>query len=167
MNTCRACPSCVAHTIQNRPNNLPPPTCYLAPCIQCDEDLAGPNFLKFSGRTRRNSGLLSGIARNCSTISPVQPVDPCTVLVEPTMSPMADGGSDAPTPVPSSSAPEGGNDSPTVAPSSSDGNIDQPTPTPSSPDGGTDAPMPAPSSSPSWNGRNYRHLLWIGGAVLL
>lgn len=137
--------------MQNRPNNMPPPTCYLAPCIQCDEDLAGPNFKKFSGRTRRNSGLLSGIARNCSTISPVQPVDPCTVIVEPTKSPVADGESDPPVPAPS--APGGGNDTRTAAPSTSDGNSDRPT--------------PVASSSPCWNGRNHRHIISIVGAILL
>jgi hypothetical protein len=139
--------------VQQRPNNLPPPTCYLATCIQCDEDLAGPNFQKFSGRTRRNSGLLSGIARNCSSISPVQPVDPCTVLVEPTMSPSADEGSVAPTPVPSSLAPEGGNQVPTPQPSPSEGQ--------------TDVPTAVPSSSPCWSCRIYCHLLWLGGAILL
>ena len=50
-------------------NNGPPPQCLLNPCLQCDEDYAGPNFTKFAGRTRRRSGLISEIIRNCSSIS--------------------------------------------------------------------------------------------------
>jgi hypothetical protein len=35
----------------------------LNPCIQCDEDLSGPIFKYYSGRTRRNSGIKSEIDR--------------------------------------------------------------------------------------------------------
>ena len=30
-------PQCITHTLLELPNNLPPPTCYLAECIECDE----------------------------------------------------------------------------------------------------------------------------------
>jgi len=71
-------PECITHTLLELPNNLPPPTCYLAECIECDEQSSGPLFQLFSGRTRRSSGLLSGIARNCSSISnAIQHEDPC------------------------------------------------------------------------------------------
>ena len=51
------------------PNNGPPPTCPLNPCLECDELEAGPIFSSFAGRTRRRSGLLSEIVRNCSSIA--------------------------------------------------------------------------------------------------
>lgn len=35
----------------------------LNPCIQCDEDNSGPIFKYYSGRTRRNSGIISEIKR--------------------------------------------------------------------------------------------------------
>ena len=50
------------------PYNGAPPTCPLNDCLQCDEDNAGPLFKKFSGRTRRNSGLESSITRPCDTV---------------------------------------------------------------------------------------------------
>ena len=40
----------------------------LNPCIQCDEDESGPIFKLVSGRTRRNSGLASGLCRPCETV---------------------------------------------------------------------------------------------------
>jgi hypothetical protein len=52
-----------------KPNNGPPPECNLNQCLECDEDNAGPIFSLFAGRTRRRSGLLSEIIRNCSSIS--------------------------------------------------------------------------------------------------
>lgn len=51
------------------PNNGPPPACALSPCLECDEVEAGPLFSSFGGRTRRRSGLLSEIVRNCSSIA--------------------------------------------------------------------------------------------------
>lgn len=36
---------------------------HLNECLQCDEDKSGPQFLYMSGRTRRNSGLISEIGR--------------------------------------------------------------------------------------------------------
>ena len=43
----------------------------LNPCIQCDEDESGPIFKLVSGRTRRNSGLASGLCRPCETVFPL------------------------------------------------------------------------------------------------
>ena len=43
------------------PNNLPDGS--LNPCLQCDEDRSGPVFKAAAGRTRRDSGLRSAIAR--------------------------------------------------------------------------------------------------------
>jgi hypothetical protein len=50
-------------------NNGPPPLCPLNPCLECDEQKAGPNFSQFAARTRRRSGLLSEIIRGCSDIA--------------------------------------------------------------------------------------------------
>jgi len=41
-------------------------------CIQCDEDESGPVFKAISGRTRRNSGLPSGLCRPCDSVYPVE-----------------------------------------------------------------------------------------------
>ena len=52
--------------------------CPLTPCIQCDEDKSGPIFKEFAGRTRRGSGLLSYIIRNCSELATgIEHLDPC------------------------------------------------------------------------------------------
>ena len=40
----------------------------LNPCIQCDEDESGPIFKAIAGRTRRNSGLPSGLCRPCESV---------------------------------------------------------------------------------------------------
>jgi len=63
--TCMA--SCISHLADS--NNGPAPACALNPCLQCDEDRAGPIFSSFGGRTRRRSGLLSEIVRPCDTIA--------------------------------------------------------------------------------------------------
>jgi hypothetical protein len=60
---------CQAFAISGDPSNGAAPECALAECLQCDEDNSGPIFLKTAGRTRRNSGLLSAIARPCSIIT--------------------------------------------------------------------------------------------------
>ena len=61
-------------------NNGPPPECAMNACLQCDEDESGPNFAKFAGRTRRNTGLESAITRPCQMnrdlyheVCPLQP----------------------------------------------------------------------------------------------
>jgi len=41
-------------------------------CIQCDEDESGPVFKAVSGRTRRNSGLPSGLCRPCDSVTPLE-----------------------------------------------------------------------------------------------
>ena len=43
----------------------------LSPCIGCDEELSGPVFKAYAGRTRRNSGIASGICRFCDGVSPI------------------------------------------------------------------------------------------------
>lgn len=43
----------------------------LSPCIACDEAISGPIFKAYAGRTRRNSGVASGICRTCEGVVPV------------------------------------------------------------------------------------------------
>ena len=50
----------------------PPPDCALSSCVECDDTKSGPTFNAYAGRTRRNSGIWSGIARSCSSIQSVQ-----------------------------------------------------------------------------------------------
>ena len=52
---------CIIAWITDAPLNNPDGS--LNDCIQCDEDISGPNFKYFSGRTRRNSGIPSAIHR--------------------------------------------------------------------------------------------------------
>jgi hypothetical protein len=70
-------------------------TCLLTPCFSCDEDASGVVFKQYSGRTRRNSGIVTtaqnplipispppfvGTKRECSTISNIkQPSRTCGV----------------------------------------------------------------------------------------
>ena len=58
------------------PNNGPPPLCTISDCLECDEEKAGPLFSQFAGRTRRRSGLLSEIIRNCDDIAKAIDHDP-------------------------------------------------------------------------------------------
>lgn len=44
----------------------------LSPCIGCDEEISGPIFKAFAARTRRNSGIPSGICRFCDGVDPVE-----------------------------------------------------------------------------------------------
>ena len=69
---------CAIYQVLGRPPNGPPPQCPLARCLECDEKTAGPIFEQYAGRTRRNSGLLSNIARPCSSIIDLEHSDPCT-----------------------------------------------------------------------------------------
>ena len=67
---------------------LSPGTCELAPCTACDEEVSGPLFAAFGGRTRRNSGIITarkvgdvfdGNKRPCSIIANIeQPVLECS-----------------------------------------------------------------------------------------
>lgn len=59
------------------PNNGPAPACTLNDCLQCDEQKAGPIFTSYAGRSRRRSGLLSEIIRDCSSIAHIDHT-PCT-----------------------------------------------------------------------------------------
>lgn len=59
-----------------------PRDCELNRCLACDEQQAGPVFKRFAGRTRRNSGLRSHIARPCSAIVPLEHQNPCGPLNE-------------------------------------------------------------------------------------
>lgn len=43
----------------------------LSPCIECDELISGPIFKAYAGRTRRNSGIPSGICRFCDGVVPI------------------------------------------------------------------------------------------------
>ncbi|CUG91846.1 membrane-associated protein, putative [Bodo saltans] len=54
---------CIYDYIENVPNNLPPNSTNLNPCLQCDEDKSGPIFKVVAGRTRRDCGLASSINR--------------------------------------------------------------------------------------------------------
>ncbi|GAM17300.1 hypothetical protein SAMD00019534_004750, partial [Acytostelium subglobosum LB1] len=59
---------CIYDYIMHTPNNLPPNSTNLNPCLQCDEDKSGPVFKAVAGRTRRDSGLRSAINRPPSSI---------------------------------------------------------------------------------------------------
>jgi hypothetical protein len=72
-------PICTDQAFSGEPNNGPPPTCELAECFQCGEDNDGPVFKEFAGRTRRSSGLLSGLVRKCSELASVVHSDPCEI----------------------------------------------------------------------------------------
>jgi hypothetical protein len=65
------------------PNAASEPGCPLAPCLECDEERSGPVFRRFAGRTRRNSGLRSSIARRCSEVAVLPLHDPCDQITSP------------------------------------------------------------------------------------
>lgn len=52
------------------PYNNPDGT--LSPCILCDEEISGPIFKAYAGRTRRNSGIPSGICRFCDGVAQIE-----------------------------------------------------------------------------------------------
>ena len=60
-------------------NNGPPPSCKLADCLNCDEVMSGPGFQTVAARSRRRSGLLSKIVRDCSNLLIVDHKPPCEV----------------------------------------------------------------------------------------
>jgi hypothetical protein len=87
-NTNRECiQSCAALFVGDFPTNGPPPQCLLDECLVCDEEFSGPIFQRYAGRTRRNSGLLSGIARSCEELILLPQTDPCLPVVTPTEAP--------------------------------------------------------------------------------
>jgi hypothetical protein len=59
---------CISECITPESPYGPPPQCALSTCVQCDDTKSGPTFNAYSGRTRRNSGIWSGLARSCSSI---------------------------------------------------------------------------------------------------
>ena len=62
----------------SEPPNLNQTQCPLNDCILCNELISGPYFKRYAGRTRRGSGLLSNIIRNCSELTlDVTPMNPC------------------------------------------------------------------------------------------
>lgn len=66
-NTKRECFwTCMYHWIRGSRNNNDDGS--LNSCILCDEERSGPNFKFFSGRTRRNSGIVSEIDRGTEEI---------------------------------------------------------------------------------------------------
>ena len=69
-NTARQCLwTCLASWIRQEPLNRPDGS--LNACLQCDEDMSGPIFKYWAGRTRRNSGIRSEIGRRREEIRPV------------------------------------------------------------------------------------------------
>jgi len=58
------------------PSNGPAPECALNDCITCNDKVSAPIFEKFAGRSRRRSGLLSTVARPCSSVPNIVQ-DPC------------------------------------------------------------------------------------------
>ena len=60
-------------------NNGPPPSCKLADCLNCDEVMSGPGFQTVAARSRRRSGLLSKIVRDCDNLLIVDHKEPCKV----------------------------------------------------------------------------------------
>merc|ERR1712080_274579 len=67
VNTKRECfEICLISYISGERNNKPDGS--LNDCLQCDEDRSGPNFKYFSGRTRRNSGIISAIHRPANEV---------------------------------------------------------------------------------------------------
>jgi len=59
---------CLEDWIEHVPNNVPPNSTNLNPCLECDELKSGPIFKKVAGRTRRDSGITSAINRPASHI---------------------------------------------------------------------------------------------------
>ena len=57
---------CILSLITNEPNTKTDRygEIILNNCLQCDEDVSGPDFVASAGRTCRNSGLISSIERN-------------------------------------------------------------------------------------------------------
>lgn len=71
----KACGAICAKELTD-PNNGPAPACQINDCLQCDEEKAGPIFTSYAGRSRRRSGLLSEIVRDCSSIAHIDH-NPC------------------------------------------------------------------------------------------
>ena len=88
----KACGAACATLPPGSPNNLPPPTCSLNKCLQCDENKGDPTYKEWGGRSRRDTCLQSEIIRPCSSIAYLPVHDPCitkttSVPVAPTLTP--------------------------------------------------------------------------------
>ena len=88
----KACGAACATMPPGTPNNLPPPTCSLNKCLQCDENKGDPTYKQWGGRSRRDTGLQSEIIRPCTSIAYLPIHDPCitkttSVPVAPTLTP--------------------------------------------------------------------------------
>ena len=59
---------CMKDLIEHVPNNVPPNSTNLNPCLECDEVKSGPVFKKVAGRTRRDSGIKSAINRPAASV---------------------------------------------------------------------------------------------------
>lgn len=55
-------------TVKALPTNGPAPECAVNNCIKCNDEKSAGIFERFAGRSRRRSGLLSTVARPCSTL---------------------------------------------------------------------------------------------------
>ena len=69
--------SCTEICLENQgmsPND--PITCALNPCLSCDQTYSESIFKPFSGRTRRRSGIITQVIRDCSSIANIEQ-DPC------------------------------------------------------------------------------------------
>jgi hypothetical protein len=111
LHTNRECPMCVNHALSGASPNLGPPNCELADCIACDDEQSGEYFIKYAGRTRRNSGLLSAIVRSCDEVGTLIQRDPCDdtpLTAPPTLTPTTSAPSTpAPTSAETKSPPSG------------------------------------------------------------
>jgi len=72
--TFQMCLDACIENIGQPPND--PITCALNSCLLCDEKQSGPIFKAFSGRTRRNSGIITPVVRECSSIANIRQ-NPC------------------------------------------------------------------------------------------
>ena len=61
--------TCAVSWVEGEPSVKPDGR--LNDCLQCDEDRSGPVFKATAGRTRRNSGIRSSIARPAGQVAPV------------------------------------------------------------------------------------------------
>ncbi|KNC50229.1 uncharacterized protein AMSG_06382 [Thecamonas trahens ATCC 50062] len=60
---------CIKAWIEHTPNNVPPNSYNMNPCLACDQEKSGPVFGVVAARIRRDSGLRSSINRPPSSIA--------------------------------------------------------------------------------------------------
>ena len=68
---------CAEFLFSGDDNNGPGPECALAECLQCDETNSGAIFQQYAARSRRASGILTSIIRNCDEVVNLMQYDPC------------------------------------------------------------------------------------------